>query len=34
MQEHKQEDVRTNGDCRFNHIIRLPKKDFNGHNER
>lgn len=28
MQEHKQEDVRTNGNCCFNHIIRLPKKTF------
>jgi hypothetical protein len=25
--EHKQEDVRINGDCCFNHIIGLPQKD-------
>jgi hypothetical protein len=25
--EHKQEDVRTNGDCCFNHIIGLPSKE-------
>jgi hypothetical protein len=25
--EHKQEDIRTNGDCCFNHIIGLPQKD-------
>jgi hypothetical protein len=25
--EHKQEDVRTNGDCCFNHIIGLPTKE-------
>jgi hypothetical protein len=25
--EHKQEDIKTNGDCCFNHIIGLPKKD-------
>jgi hypothetical protein len=25
--EHRQEDVRTNGDCCFNHIIGLPQKD-------
>jgi hypothetical protein len=25
--EHKLEDVRTNGDCCFNHIIGLPQKD-------
>jgi hypothetical protein len=25
--EHKQEDIRTNGDCCFNHIIGLPHKD-------
>jgi hypothetical protein len=25
--EHKQEDARTNGDCCFNHIIGLPRKD-------
>jgi hypothetical protein len=27
IQEHKREDVRTNGDCCFNHIIGLPQKD-------
>jgi hypothetical protein len=27
--EHKQEDIRTNGDCCFNHIIGLPQKDGN-----
>ena len=27
IKEHKQEDVRTNGDCCFNHIIGLPQKD-------
>jgi Terminase RNaseH-like domain len=26
-QQHKQEDIRTNGDCCFNHIVCLPKKD-------
>ena len=25
--EHKRKDVRTNGDCCFNHIIGLPQKD-------
>ena len=25
-EEHKQEDIRTNGDCCFNHIIGLPQK--------
>jgi hypothetical protein len=29
VQEHKQEDVKTNGDCCFNHIIGLPQKDEN-----
>jgi hypothetical protein len=29
VQKHKQEDVRTNGDCCFNHIIGLPQKDGN-----
>lgn len=24
---HKQEDIRTNGDCCFNHIIGLPEKN-------
>jgi hypothetical protein len=27
IQEHKQEDIKTNGDCCFNHIIDLPQKD-------
>ena len=27
VQEHKQEDIRTNGDCCFNRIIGLPQKD-------
>jgi hypothetical protein len=27
QQQHKLEDVRTNGDCCFNHIIGLPTKD-------
>jgi hypothetical protein len=27
IQKHKQEDIRTKGDCCFNHIIGLPKKD-------
>jgi hypothetical protein len=27
IDEHKQEDVKTNGDCCFNHIIGLPQKD-------
>jgi hypothetical protein len=26
-EEHKQEDIRNNGDCCFNHIIGLPKKN-------
>jgi len=26
-QQHKQEDVKTGGDCCFNHIIGLPQKD-------
>jgi late competence protein required for DNA uptake (superfamily II DNA/RNA helicase) len=26
-QEHKQEDIKTNGDCCFNHIIGLPTKE-------
>ncbi len=25
-EQHKQEDIRTNGDCCFNHIIGLPQK--------
>jgi hypothetical protein len=27
IEEHKQEDVRTNGGCCFNHIIGLPLKE-------
>jgi hypothetical protein len=27
IEENKKEDVRTNGDCCFNHIIGLPQKD-------
>jgi hypothetical protein len=27
IEEHKREDIRTNGDCCFNHIIGLPTKD-------
>jgi hypothetical protein len=27
IDEHKQEDIRTNGECCFNHIIGLPEKD-------
>jgi hypothetical protein len=27
VQEHKQEDIKTNGYCCFNHMIRLPQKD-------
>ena len=27
INEHKQEDIRTNGDCCFNHIIGLPTKE-------
>jgi hypothetical protein len=27
IQEHKHEDVRTSGDCCFNHIMGLPQKD-------
>jgi hypothetical protein len=29
VQEHKKEDIRTKGDCCFNHIIGLPKKGCN-----
>jgi hypothetical protein len=29
IEEHRQEDIRTNGDCCFNHIIGLPQKDGN-----
>jgi hypothetical protein len=28
IEEHKQEDVRTKGDCCFNHIIGLPTKEI------
>jgi hypothetical protein len=28
-QQHKQEDIRTDGDCCFNHIFGLPQKDGN-----
>jgi hypothetical protein len=27
VEEHKQEDIKTNGDCCFNHIIGLPTKE-------
>jgi hypothetical protein len=27
VEEHKQEDIRINGSCCFNHIIGLPQKD-------
>jgi hypothetical protein len=27
IEEHKQQDIKTNGDCCFNHIIGLPQKD-------
>ena len=27
IEEHKQEDIRSDGDCCFNHIIGLPQKD-------
>jgi hypothetical protein len=27
LEEHKQEDIKTNGDCCFNHIIGLPSKE-------
>jgi hypothetical protein len=29
VEEHKREDIKTNGDCCFNHIIGLPQKDGN-----
>jgi hypothetical protein len=29
INKHKQEDIKTNGDCCFNHVIGLPKKDGN-----
>ena len=28
-EQHKQEDIKTDGDCCFNHIIGLPRKDGN-----
>jgi hypothetical protein len=28
-EEHRQADIRTNGDCCLNHIIGLPQKDGN-----
>jgi hypothetical protein len=30
VEEHKQEDIKTNGDCCFNHIVDLPQKDGIG----
>jgi hypothetical protein len=27
IEEHKQEDIKTNGDCCFNHIIGLPQRN-------
>ena len=27
-QQHKQEDIKTDGDCCFNHIIGLPTKEW------
>ncbi|MFL6385549.1 MAG: hypothetical protein ACJ712_11350 [Nitrososphaeraceae archaeon] len=27
VEEHKQEDIKTNGDCCFNHTVGLPQKD-------
>jgi hypothetical protein len=27
VNEHRQEDINTKGDCCFNHIVGLPKKD-------
>ena len=27
IEQHKQTDIQTNGDCCFNHIIGLPRKD-------
>ena len=29
VEEHKREDIRTDGDCCFNHIIGLPQKNAN-----
>jgi hypothetical protein len=29
VDEHKREDIKTNGDCCFNHIVGLPQKDGN-----
>jgi hypothetical protein len=28
LEEHKQEDIKTNGDCCFNHMIGLPKRNY------
>jgi hypothetical protein len=30
IEEHKQQDIKTNGDCWFNHILSLPKKNGLG----
>jgi hypothetical protein len=27
IEEHKQEDIKTNGDCCFNHVIGLPERN-------
>jgi hypothetical protein len=27
QQQHRQEDIKTKGDCCFNHIVGLPKKE-------
>ena len=27
VEEHKAEDIRTKGNCCFNHVVELPKKD-------
>ena len=29
IEDHKRQDIRTNGNCCFNHIIGLPQKDGN-----
>jgi hypothetical protein len=29
IQDHEEEDIKTDGDCCFNHIISLPQKDEN-----
>jgi hypothetical protein len=29
IEEHKLEDIKTDGDCCFNHVIGLPQKDGN-----